>query len=46
MQNLPVERAHALQGIIGPVSLFAMIALSFRGQTLFQCLKWMGLFRV
>lgn len=45
VQNLPVERAHALQGIIGPISLLAMIALSFRGQMLFRGLNRLGVFR-
>ncbi|MBS0961349.1 hypothetical protein [Acetobacter thailandicus] len=45
LYNMPVKQAHTLQSIIGPVSLFVMIALSFRGQSLFQCLNKAGLFK-
>ncbi|WP_308718795.1 hypothetical protein [Komagataeibacter xylinus] len=44
-QHLPVARAHALQGILGPVTLFVMIALSFQGQRVFRGLNRLGLFR-
>lgn len=45
VQNLPVERVHALQGTIGPASLFAMIMVSFRGQMLLHSLSRLKVFR-
>lgn len=41
--NLSPERAHALENMIGPVSLFVMIMSSFRGQALFQLAQRAGL---
>ncbi len=43
--HLLAARAHALQGILGPVTLFLMIALSFQGQRLFRGSNRLGLFR-
>jgi intracellular septation protein A len=40
---LPLEQAMALRGIIGGVSLAAMIALSFQGQRLFFFCRWLGI---
>lgn len=44
-QNFPMEQAHALQSMIGSITLFAMIALSFQGKRLFKSLNKMGFFK-
>jgi len=45
LHDLPLEQARLLQGVIGPISLLAMIIVSFRGAALFRQLRRFGMFR-
>ncbi|WP_342627771.1 hypothetical protein AAC691_16980 [Nguyenibacter vanlangensis] len=44
-EALPSARAATLEGLIGPLSLAAMIMISFRGRSLFQGARALKLFR-